>query len=132
MNDATGPAAGLSATLTFTVGDDDTAAALGSGDVAVLGTPRLVAWCEAASVAALAPHLEPGTTTVGSRIGIDHLAPTLVGTSVTASAVVEKVDGRRIRFSVSADDPAGPIASGTITRVLVDRDTFATRATERR
>lgn len=132
MNDSKGPAVGQSASLTFTVGDDDTAVALGSGNVTVLGTPRLLAWCEAATVAAVATHLEPGTTTVGSRIAIDHLAPTPVGASVTTTAGVAEVDGRRILFSVSAVDPAGAIASGTITRILVDRDTFVTRSTERR
>lgn len=131
MTEPNGPASGQSATLSFTVEDHDTAGALGSGDVAVLGTPRLLAWCEAATVTAIAPHLETGSTTVGFKIDIDHLAPTPVGASVTATATVEEVDGRRIRFSVEADDPAGTIASGTITRVMVDRDTFARRAADR-
>ena len=131
MTEPNGPATGQSATLTFTVGDNDTAVAVGSGDVAVLGTPRLLAWCEAATVAAVAPQLGPGTTTVGFKIEIDHLAPTPVGASVTATATVDEVDGRRIRFSVQAHDPAGAIASGAVTRIMVERDGFARRAADR-
>lgn len=131
MTKTNGPATGQSATLTFTVSDNDTAIAVGSGDVAVLGTPRLLAWCEGATIAAVAPHVGPGTTTVGFKIEIDHLAPTPVGASVRATATVEEVDGRRIRFSVQAHDPAGAIASGTVTRIMVDRDGFSRRAADR-
>ena len=58
---------GLSARQTFTVADDDTAAALGSGDLPVLGTPRLLAWCEATTCAALAEELTGAETSVGTR-----------------------------------------------------------------
>ena len=53
------------ATLERTVADDDTAEAVGSGSLPVLGTPRLLAWCEAATCAAVAPCLAEGETTVG-------------------------------------------------------------------
>ncbi len=131
MTEPQRPAAAQSATLTFTVGDGDTAVAVGSGEVPVLGTPRLLAWCEAATVAAVKPHLDPETTTVGFKVDLDHLAPTPVGATVTATATVEEVDGRRIRFSVEAQDPAGAIASGTVTRVVVGRDSFARTAADR-
>ena len=63
-----------SATLAFTVTEDDTAAALGSGSLPVLATPRLLAWCEAATCAALEPTLPEGSTSVGTRISLEHLA----------------------------------------------------------
>ena len=95
----------LSATLTFTVTDDDTAAAVGSGSLPVLGTPRLLAWCEAATCAALEPTLAPGSTSVGTRISLEHLAASAVGQEVEVSASTTYVDGRLHRFTVSARAP---------------------------
>lgn len=118
---------GATATLGFTVHESDTAVALGSGDVAVLGTPRLVAWCEAATVAAVENGLEAGQTTVGTTVSIDHLAPTAVGGAVTVMATVSTVDGRQITFDVTAADDRGPIGRGAVTRVVVDRERFISR-----
>lgn len=119
---------GASATCAFMVGDTDTAIAMGSGDVPVLGTPRLIAWCEEATVLALADELDPASTTVGYRIRIDHLSPTPVGASVDISAAVVEVDGRQVTLSVSATDANGEAARGEITRVIVDRAKFVGRA----
>ncbi len=115
-------------TLEFQVSDADTARALGSGEVDVLATPRLLAWCEAATVAALAGQLTPERTSVGSRVRLDHLAATPVGGTVTITAEVAYQDGRLVRFSVSAVDRAGRlIATGEVTRVIVDRRRFVER-----
>lgn len=114
--------------LEFVVGEPDTAVALGSGDVPVLATPRLLAWLEAATVAAAAPVLEPGRTTVGTRVDLEHLAPCGVGTVVTVTADVAHRDGRLLRFAVAAHDADGRLlASGTVTRVDVDRKRFLDR-----
>ncbi len=121
---------GSSASREFTVGEADTAIALGSGDVPVLGTPRLIAWCEEVTVAALAAELEPGQTTVGYQIAVDHLAPTPVGGTVTVEASVSAVDGRQITLEVAARDAKADIGTGTITRVAVDRERFIAKATE--
>lgn len=121
--------AGLTATCRHTVTDDDTAIARGSGDVAVLATPQVLAWCEGATVACIADELEPGQTTVGMRVRLDHLRPTPVGGSVTVEAVVALVEGRRLTFDVTATDDGGEIASGQIVRVQVDRDRFMEKAT---
>ena len=115
---------GLKASVTRTVTGDDTAIALGSGDVPVLGTPRVVAWCEAATVEVVASELEAGMTTVGTTVRLDHLAPTGVGAEVVASAELETIDNRRLTFAVSAHDAGELIASGTITRIIVDIDRF--------
>lgn len=115
------------------VAEADTAAALGSGDVFVLGTPRLIALLEAATCAALAGELDEDNTSVGVAIDIKHRRPTLPGSRVTASASVSEVDGARITFDVSASHvtPEGEsvegIAVGTITRVIVDRELFSPR-----
>lgn len=106
------------------VGDDDTALAMRSGDVPVLATPRLIALCEEAAVEAVSGALPEGRTTVGMRVQLDHLAPTAVGRSVTAEATLEKVEGRRLTFTVSAADDRGLVAAGRVTRVVVDVDQF--------
>jgi predicted thioesterase len=114
----------------YQVGADDTAVAVGSGDVPVLGTPRMIAWCEAVTVAALADELQPTQTSVGYRIRIDHLSPTPVGMSVDVTAAVDSVDGRQVTFSLDVTDDNGTAATGTITRVVVDRQRFIDRATQ--
>ncbi len=115
---------GMRGDAKLVVTDADTALALGSGSVEVLGSPRLVALCEEACCNALEHALEDGTTTVGMRIQFDHLQPTPVGAEVIAEAVLEKIEGRRLKFTVSASDTGGLVAAGKITRVLVDLDRF--------
>lgn len=108
----------------MTVGEADTAVALRSGDVPVLATPRVVALAEEASCQAVAGELDEGQTTVGMRVQLDHLAPTGVGGSVTAEASLEKVEGRRLVFTVTVSDGHGLVAAGKITRVVVETERF--------
>lgn len=119
---------GLSATVELVVTDDDTALALGSGEVPVLATPRVVRLCEQASVEALRGQLPAGSTSVGMRVQLDHLMPTKVGMTVAAEATLEKVNGRRLIFTVSVSDPRGLIAAGKVTRVVVDMERFMDKA----
>ncbi|WDZ84134.1 thioesterase family protein [Micromonospora cathayae] len=119
---------GLSARVELTVTDADTAQAVGSGDVPVLGTPRVVALAEAATVAATARHLPPGSTTVGVRVELDHRAPTPVGRTVIAEARLDEVDGRRLVFTVGVTDGGETVAQGRVERVLLDRQRFVERA----
>jgi predicted thioesterase len=106
------------------VGEADTAIALGSGDVPVLGTPRVVALLEQASVEAITATLENGTTSVGTHVAVDHVAASFVGAQVEATAEVIEVDGRRLTFRLSARDGDRTIATGCHTRVVVDRSRF--------
>lgn len=115
---------GLCGRAELIVTRDDTAIAAHSGDVEVLSTPRIVALCEEAAVAALVGHLPKGETTVGMRIQLDHLVPIPVGREVTVDAKLERVEGRRLKFSVSVNDDRGLVAAGKITRVVVDRKRF--------
>ncbi|MFG2100826.1 thioesterase family protein [Micromonospora echinaurantiaca] len=119
---------GLTARVELTVTDADTAQAVGSGDVPVLGTPRVLALAEAATVAATAPRIQPGSTTVGVRVELEHLAATPVGRTVVAQARLTAVDGRRLLFEVSVTDRGEPVAEGRVERVLVDRQRFVERA----
>jgi fluoroacetyl-CoA thioesterase len=120
---------GRAAKVVLEVGTEDTAPALRSGDVPVLATPRLIALCEEASLEALAGTLPEGHTTVSMRVQLDHLAPTAVGDSITAEATLEKVEGRRLTFTVSATDDRGLVAAGRVTRVVVDVEQFLSKCT---
>jgi predicted thioesterase len=119
---------GLVGSASLLVGDADTAVAQGSGDVPVLGTPRVVALAEEASVAAVASELDAHRTTVGYQVQLTHLAPTPVGGRVTAEATLETVEGKRLTFRVSVNDGRGLVAAGRITRVVVERARFIERA----
>jgi predicted thioesterase len=122
MTDA---AVGDSATLEFVVTDADTASALGSGDVPVLATPRAIAWAEAATCSVLADCLEDGETTVGVHVDVEHRVASRVGETVVATAVVARIDRRRITFDVTVVNPDGVTAlTGTVDRVRLDRETF--------
>jgi fluoroacetyl-CoA thioesterase len=114
------------ASATLIVRASDTAEALGSGDVPVLGTPRLVALMENAARKAAAPGLQRSATTVGVLIHVEHIAPSPVGASVTAVAVVRERSERRIDFDIEArDDESGSVvAKATHRRVVVDRASF--------
>ena len=119
---------GLSAEVEHLVSDGDTALAVGSGDVPVLATPRVLALAEAATVAAVRAGLEPAQTSVGTRVALEHSAPTPVGTRVVARAQLVAVDGRLLQFDVVLEDAASAIvAHGRITRVVVDRERFMAR-----
>ncbi|QCW52460.1 thioesterase [Nocardioides dongxiaopingii] len=116
--------------MRFTVTDADTAAALGSGSLPVLGTPRLLAWCEAATCAAIEPVLAEGATSVGTRVSVEHLLASAVGQEVEVTASSVYADGRLHRFTVAARHLGGNgkvVASGEVTRVVVDAERFLSR-----
>ena len=116
---------GLTATVRLTVGATDTAIAIGSGDVPVLGTPRVVALCEEATVAAVAGQLGRGTTTVATRVECDHSKPSWPGETVTARATLVNVDGRHLQFTVAVVDVnTEEVASARVWRVVVERERF--------
>ena len=90
------------------VGDADTAPALGSGAVEVLGTPRLVALLEEATIDAVDRYLDDGSTTVSIVAQVDHLHPTPIGADVYAEAYLDEINEQRITFTVTASDSGGP------------------------
>ncbi|MGW7680630.1 thioesterase family protein [Kribbella sp. NPDC054772] len=103
----------------------DTAVAVGSGDVDVLATPRLITWLEHATTQLAQRHLGPGQTSVGTAVRIRHRLPTRVGDTVDIVADDPEVDGRHLRFQVRATNSAGQlVADGELERVLVDRERF--------
>jgi len=106
------------------VTEADTAEALLTGNVPVLATPRLVALCEEASCLAIEGQLPEGGTSVAKRVQFDHLVPVGVGVKVWAEATLDRIEGRRLVFSLSVSEDGGLVAAGKLVRVVVDRATF--------
>jgi len=122
---------GLRASITAEVTEADTAQSLGSGDVPVLGTPRLLALAEAACIAATAPHLDEGKTTVGTAVSLEHKRASPVGASLEVEAELTEIDGRKLSFNfiaygIGAGDEV-VIGAGTVDRMLVDTERFLTK-----
>lgn len=118
---------GLKYESTTIVSAANTAATLGSGDMDVFATPAMVALMENAAMLAVRDHLPEGSATVGTQISTSHLKASPLGASITASAELIEVDGRRLTFAVKAWDEKGTIGEGTHTRFVVDRERFLSK-----
>jgi fluoroacetyl-CoA thioesterase len=118
------PRTGLSARIELTVTEADTAESLRTGMVPVLATPRLIALCEEASCEAIEGHLSENCTSVAKRLQFDHLVPVGIGGKVWAEATLDRIEGRRLVFTLSVSESAGLVAAGKLVRVVVDRATF--------
>ena len=112
--------------------EQDLACALGSGDVTVLGTPRMIALAEAATVQAIAGALAPGQTSVGTRVDVRHLAASPLGASIKAIAELTAVSGKALTFRIAVQDCHGVFAEGTVERFVVDRAKFIAGASQPR
>jgi predicted thioesterase len=115
---------GSAAEVTLVVGDEDTAIVHGSGDVAVLATPRVLALAEQAAVAAIAGSLPAGHTSVGIHAEVHHVKATRVGGIVQARAAVSDSTGRTITFEFTVTEGDETVAYGTHKRVVVDWERF--------
>ena len=118
---------GLTHTSQLIVTEAVTAIEMGSGDLPVLATPSMMALMENAAMLAVAPHLPEGSTTVGGHISASHIKPTPVGETVTATATVTKVDGKKIEFDVKAHCGDILLGEGSHLRFIVDREKFMSR-----
>jgi fluoroacetyl-CoA thioesterase len=127
-----GLAVGLRATVRATVTEADTALAMGSGDVPVLATPRLLALAEAAAVAAVEPQLDAGLTSVGTSASLEHRLASPLGAEIVVEAELTEVDGRRLVFGfiarVADTDEDIVVGAGRVERVVLDRERFLARA----
>ena len=115
---------GLKHQSVMVVNEGNTAEFIGSGDMAVLATPAMVALMENAAMMAVALHLEEGDTTVGSMISTSHLKPSKVGRSISAIAELTEVEGRKLTFKISAYDGDTLIGEGDHVRFVVNREKF--------
>jgi fluoroacetyl-CoA thioesterase len=128
---AEGPQAGAVGRVEAVVDDAMTAAAVGSGLVKGLATPTMIGLMEGAAVAAVADALPPGTSSVGTRVDVRHLAPTPVGMKVVAEARLTEVDRRRLTFEVSVADEKGMVGQGIHERYIIDSARFAESMAQR-
>ena len=115
---------GNSHTSYLTVDEANTAVAIGSGDLPVLATPAMMALMENAAMLAVKDSMPDGRTTVGGHIESSHLKPSPIGSKVEATAVLEKIEGRKLYFKVSARQGETLIGEGSHLRFIVDRERF--------
>jgi fluoroacetyl-CoA thioesterase len=119
---------GLRGEARLVVNDDDTAIALGSGDVPVLGTPALLALVEKAACAAIADALDESDTSVGVWVDLEHVAASMPGDEVTAEAELVGVEGKTVEFRCEARDGEKVVARARHKRAVVNRERFLARA----
>lgn len=115
---------GIIGTAEQTVTEAVTAKAVGSGSLTVFSTPHMIALMEEAACRCIAPYLEEGQSSVGTRLDVAHLAATPVGMRVRAEARLTAEDGRKLTFAVAAFDETGKIGEGTHERFLILTDRF--------
>lgn len=118
---------GMKQTACVVVSTANVAAAMGSGDLDVFATPAMVALMENAAMKAVASALPEGSTTVGALMNTSHVKPSALGDTVTATAVLTEVEGRKLTFEVRAEDSQGLIGEGTHVRYIVDRERFLSK-----
>ena len=118
---------GLKYESTIVVSPSNTAATLGSGDMDVFATPAMVALMENAAMLAVAAHLPEGSATVGTQMNTSHIKASPLGATITASAELTEVEGRKLTFAVKAWDEKGTIGEGVHTRFVVDRERFLSK-----
>ncbi len=112
----------------ITVTKENTAQALGSGSLAVLATPAMVALMEKTARLSVAPYLEEGQSTVGTLVNVKHLAASPVGMAITCRTELIDIDRRRLVFNVECSDEAGLIGEGTHERFIIDEEKFLAKA----
>ena len=115
---------GLQHTSTIQVTENNTALTMGSGDMPVFATPSLVALMENAAMKAVAPHLPDGSTTVGGFIETSHLAPSVIGATIEATATLTEVKGRKLSFTIEAIEGDKLVGKATHIRFIVEREKF--------
>lgn len=117
-------AIGMKGQVETLVEKEDTAQAVGSGDLLVYATPCMVALMEGAACEAIVDALPEGKTSVGTYLQVEHQSATPVGLEVRAEAEVTAVEGNTITFQVTAYDEAGKIGEGIHKRVIVNSQKF--------
>ncbi len=123
---------GIKFTKTEKVTEKNTAGALGSGMLPVYATPAMILLLEATCAEAVAPELEAGMTTVGTKLDVEHISATPVGMDVTCCCELVEIDRRRLVFEVEISDKAGLIGKGKHERFIVASEKFMAKANEKK
>ena len=122
---------GATATATTIVTEQNTAKTMKSGTLDVFATPAMCALMEEAAQAAVQPELNDGEGTVGISLGISHDSPSPMGNTITATATVTQVDGKKITFSIEASDGTRRIGKGSHERFVIDNEKFMAKLNQR-
>ena len=122
---------GLKGRAETVVTDANTAQAACSGALPVFGTPFMCALMEEAAWKSIAPHLEPGQSTVGTRLNVSHDSATPVGMRVWAESEITQVDGKRLVLNVAAFDERGPIGQDVHERFVITDQRFLAKAAQK-
>lgn len=119
---------GITGNLSVIVDKTNCATTIGSGTLEVFATPSMIALMEQTAWQSVAPYLNEGDTTVGTKLDISHCSPTPQGSTVTCKSVLTLVDGRRLVFDITASDNAGLIGKGRHERFIVHAEEFQAKA----
>ena len=114
-----------------TVTEKNIASALGSGGLAVYATPCMITLMEYCAMESVRPYLPQGSSTVGTRLDIKHLAATPIGMMVRCETELIEVDRRRLVFLCRAFDEAGLIGEGMQERFIVDDEKFMEKVSQK-
>ena len=115
---------GMTHTITEVVTEEKTAAKVGSGLLPVYATPAMIALMEKCASECVAPYIEEGKSSVGTMLQVKHLAASPIGITITCTATLTEIDGRRLGFTLAVSDEKGPIGEGTHERFVIDIDRF--------
>lgn len=119
---------GIFKEVTFSVTPNLTAKTVGSGTLDVLATPIMIAKMEQAAWTAVAPHIPPESSTVGTLMNVKHISATPIGMDITCKAELTEVDGKRLVFQVTAFDAQSTIGEGIHERAIIQNDRFLSKA----
>ena len=122
---------GITYTATQVVEKKDTAAEYGSGLVEVFATPAMITLMENAALKTVLPYLGNEHNTVGFEVNIRHLKPTPVGMKVECTATLIEVDGKKLVFSLVANDEEGKIGEGTHIRYIINSKKFMNKLNQK-
>lgn len=118
---------GLKGQQSEIVTNDKTAAAMGSGTLAVYATPAMIALMEKTAMLSVSAALEEGQATVGTRLEISHLAACGLGTKVSCESELTEIDRKRLVFSVTAYNGETVIGKGIHERFIIDTEKFMSK-----
>ena len=118
-------------TSSLVVEEKHLACNVGSGDLEVFATPMMMALMENAAMLCVADDLDEGCSTVGGQISSSHIKPTGLGHTVTATAELISVEGRKLKFKVSASDEEGLIGEGEHLRFIIDKSRFMSKVSKK-
>ena len=120
--------AGIKNSLEITVTKENTALSMGSGSLEVFATPAMISLIEGCCYKCVTAFLEEGQSTVGTKLEIEHLAPTPIGMKVTCNSTLVEVDGRRLVFEVEVFDSTGIVGKGKHERFIINSEKFMAKA----